>query len=125
MPVRSLTSSVFRWPDRDTTIRHLKIWAKKVAAMRPEVLRIGYFGSLARGDWGVGSDLDLIIIVEKSDEPFVRRPIAWDTSALPVPVDVLVYTLSEMKQMDPNTRFSRMLRKEAVWVYERERLSLR
>jgi len=39
--------------------------------------------------------------------------------------DVLIYTLSEMKQIDPNTRFSQMLLKEAVWVYERERLSLR
>jgi len=90
--------------------------------MRPEVIRIGYFGSLARGNWGVGSDLDLIIIVEKSDEPFIRRGTAWDTSSLPVPVDVLVYTLSEWKQMDPNSRFSRTLLKEVVWVYERDRV---
>ncbi len=120
MPVRSLTSSVMRWPDQDTVVRRLETWAAEVAAMRPEVVRIGYFGSLARSDWGVGSDLDLIIIVEKSNEPFVRRGIAWDTSELPVPADVLVYTLSEWKAMDPNTRFSRMLLEEVNWVYERD-----
>jgi predicted nucleotidyltransferase len=40
--------------------------------IHPEVVRVGYFGSYARGDWGVGSDLDLIIIVDRSDEPFAR-----------------------------------------------------
>jgi predicted nucleotidyltransferase len=109
-----------KWPDQDTVLRSLEIWMAEATAKKSEVLRIGYFGSLARGDWGVGSDLDLIIIVAKSDEPFVRRGIAWDTSALPVPADVLIYTLSEWKTMDPNTRFSRMLLEEVNWVYERD-----
>lgn len=51
MPVRSLSSSVFKWPDKATVERAVQLWAEKVAAQRKDVLRIGYFGSYARGDW--------------------------------------------------------------------------
>ena len=36
-----------------------------LAASNPE--KIVLFGSYARGDWGVGSDLDLVIILDSSD----------------------------------------------------------
>jgi len=62
-------------------------WAARVCRDRPEVLRLGYFGSYARGDWGVGSDLDLVVIVKDSDQPFEGRARDWDTLELPVPVD--------------------------------------
>ena len=119
MPVRSLTSSVLKWPERDMVVRCLNSWAAEMVRNRPEVVRIGYFGSYARNDWGVGSDLDLIVIVESSDQPFLRRSLAWDTTDLPVPVDVLVYTLAEWEDMDRKGRFGRMLDEEVIWVYER------
>lgn len=58
-------------------------------------LQIGYFGSYARGDWGVSSDPDLVIILESSEQPFERRSAEWDTTELPAPADVLVYTKGE------------------------------
>lgn len=61
MPVRSLDSSVLRWPDATTVHQAVCRWAREAARTRPEVLRVGYFGSYARGDWGVGSDLDLYL----------------------------------------------------------------
>jgi len=100
-------------------LRRLRTWAAEIVHIRPEVVRIGCFGSYARNDWGVGSDLDLIIIVESSDQPFLRRSLAWDTTDLPVPADVLVYTLAEWEEMDRRSRFGRMLDEEAVWVYAR------
>ncbi len=57
------------------------------------VLSIGYFGSYARGDNGVGSDLDGIVIVKDSKAPFGKRGTEWDLSILPVPFDLLIYTL--------------------------------
>ena len=63
MPVRLLSSSVLKWPDAQTVDRAVRQWAAKVVRSRTDVLRIGYFGSYARGDWGVGSDLDLVILV--------------------------------------------------------------
>jgi predicted nucleotidyltransferase len=40
-------------------------WAERIIDERPEVLWIGYFGSYARGDWGVGSDIDLIALLRE------------------------------------------------------------
>lgn len=120
MPVRSLSSSVLKWPDAQTVDCAVHRWAEQVAREREDVLRIGYFGSYARGDWGVGSDLDLVIVVRHSDRPRERRAVEWDTGALPVPADVLVYTAEEWAALKKESRFSRMLLEETVWVYEQE-----
>ncbi|HEX2237774.1 MAG TPA: hypothetical protein VHJ19_05335 [Gammaproteobacteria bacterium] len=48
-------------------------------------MRLGYFGSYARGDWGVGNGLDVVAIVAAADAPFERRGLQWDLSNLPVP----------------------------------------
>lgn len=119
MPVRSLNSSIFRWPDAKTVHRAVHQWMQEVLKKRVGICRIGYFGSYARGDWGVGSDLDLLVIVEKAEPPFEQRPLEWDTLELPVPTDLLVYTLEEWESLVASgSRFSRMLEMEAVWVYE-------
>jgi len=119
MPVRSLNSPVLRWPDARTVERALCRWAEGLARQRPEVLRIGYFGSYARGDWGVGSDLDVVIVVSHSNRPFVGRACAWDATELPVPADVLVYTEKELEGRMREGRFGGALRDEARWVYTR------
>src|SRR3972149_6453282 len=57
--------------------------AERAGAPRPELRRVGYFGSYARGDWGPGSDLDVMIVVAASGEPMARRPLAWGLTGLP------------------------------------------
>lgn len=74
----------------------------------------------ARGDWGVGSDLDVIIIVESSQQPFERRGSAWDLSEFPVPVDVLVYTEKEWQSLVQRGCFAGTVLNEAVWVLVRQ-----
>jgi predicted nucleotidyltransferase len=82
---------------------------------RPDVLRIGYFGSYARGDWGVGSDLDLIVIVDHGADSFERRGLLFDVSFSPVSVDLLVYTQAEWERMkDAENRFVRTVENEAT-----------
>jgi predicted nucleotidyltransferase len=81
------------------------------------VRAIGYFGSYARGDWGVGSDVDLLVIVERSPEPFLRRAASWDVTDLPVPADLLVYTEDEWRALGPQGKFPEALSREIVWVY--------
>ena len=117
MPVRSLTSPVLKWPDAKTVIWALQDWVEKLVKNRPDVLRIGYFGSCARGDWGVGSDLDLIIIVAGSDKPFEMRSGEFDPLELPVPTDILVYTQDEWNSGNRQQRFFQTLEREAVWIY--------
>lgn len=121
MPVRSLSSSVLAWPKKDRIESALKDWALELGPRSPDVLAIGYFGSYARGDWGVGSDLDLLVVVEGSDAPFERRASRLRTESLPVPVDSLVYTRREIADMfGRGGRFPEMLRRELRWVWKRE-----
>jgi len=117
MPVRSLTSSVLRWPNAETVDDAARRWAGVEAERHGPVLRIGYFGSYARGNWGPGSDLNLVVIVAASEVPFERRAVAWDTSSLPVATQLLVYTREEWERMQQRgDRFARTLAAETVWV---------
>ena len=54
MPVKLSTSSVIKWPDKQTVDRAVQAWAEQIAAQHVDVVRVGYFGSYARGDWGGG-----------------------------------------------------------------------
>lgn len=117
MPVKSLNSSVFKWPDKQTVDQAVRVWAQRLGSEHPGILGIAYFGSYARGDWGVGSDLDVVIIVSTSHRSFEERGQDFDTGALPVPTDVLVYTLAEWRSRSREEPFFRRLLSEAVWVF--------
>ena len=117
MPVRSLNSSVLKWPDAKTVDAAARRWVEKVMRDRKDVFRVGYFGSYARGDWGVGSDLDLIIILKSSERPFEKRSTEWNVTELPVPADVLVYTKKEWESFS-KTRFYQTVMQEAIWIYQ-------
>jgi uncharacterized protein len=44
----------------------------------------------------------------------------WDTSRLPVPTDILVYTLEEWhKMLTDDKRFIRMIKDEVRWIFSR------
>ncbi|MCL5292110.1 MAG: nucleotidyltransferase domain-containing protein [Actinobacteria bacterium] len=122
MPVRLLTSSILKWPDANRVKKAVGQWTKQIVKQQPDVIRIGYFGSYARGDWGVGSDLDIIMIVRSSKEPFEKRASKWDLTKLPVPADLLVYTEDEWQsQKKQQSKFYRMLMKEAVWLHIKDK----
>jgi uncharacterized protein len=117
MPVRSLNSSVFKWPNRNQVDRAVREWARDEVGRHPGVIGLGYFGSYARGDWGVGSDLDLVVIIDHSDDPFERRSSSWNLNPLPVPADLLVYTREEWQALvEQRGRFASTLEQETVWV---------
>jgi predicted nucleotidyltransferase len=118
MPVRSLSSSVIRWPDLETVREAIGQWAKEEVPKHPGLIRLGYFGSYARGEWGVGSDLDLIAVVRESPEAFERRNLSWSLNSLPVPSDLLVYTRTEWESLENGGgRFAATLSRETVWIY--------
>jgi len=111
MPVRSSRTAVLAWPDAATVDAAARRWAEALRRAESRVAAVGYFGSYARGDWGVGSDLDLVVIVERAAEPFQRRAARWDATGLPVPVDLLVYTREEWEAMSPPAR-----PRDVVWM---------
>jgi hypothetical protein len=89
-----------------------KEWARSLRAADPLVARVGYFGSYARGDAGVGSDLDLVVIVR---EPAPGRQ--FDVTGLPVPADVVVFTAKRWAELaGAPSGVARTIAREAVWL---------
>lgn len=83
-----------------------------------DVRRVILFGSLARGDVGSHSDLDLIVIRDTT-EPFVRRGEDLLRLLPPgTPVDLLVYTPAEWQELATSNSFLRLAKEEGVVVYE-------
>lgn len=106
--------------------RAVRDWIRLESAQHSGLCKLAYFGSYAWGDWGVGSDLDLVAVVRESPEPFHRRARAWDLSGLPVHADLLISTLEEWDRlMAGNTLLARTLEREAIWVYPSEAAATR
>jgi uncharacterized protein len=117
MPLRSSDSSVLKWPTKGEVDRSARRWLEQVFDAHKELVAGGYFGSYARDDWGVGSDLDLLLIVAASELPFTRRGLAFDTLSLPVPADLVVYTEVEWRRLlEEGNPFVCRLERETVWV---------
>lgn len=117
MPVRSLNSSIMRWPKRKTVEAALRQWAAREMAGNSRIQRVGYFGSYSRNEASVGSDLDVVIVLDSSNHPFHQRAIAFDFSSIPVPVEAVIYTSEEWDQLEAHSpRFYQLLRDKAVWV---------
>ncbi len=120
MPVRSLNSSVLKWPELEVVLAAIKNWARETVSAHAEIQQIGYFGSYARGNWGVGSDLDIIIVVDHCEHPFWQRSRHYDTFSLPIHTEVLVYTQEEWSSLaSRQPGFYNTLMREAVWIYNK------
>ena len=65
-----------------------------------EPLKIILFGSWAYGRPRSGSDIDILVVVEKSDVPRYKRavPIYQALAGIFIPKDILVYTVEEIKE---------------------------
>lgn len=115
MPVRSLRSSVLKWPPEAEVTAALRRWARDLAL--PGLVALGYYGSYARGEAGVGSDLDLVLVVERSDRPKPLRTVEIPLETLPVPADALVLTRNEWNALKGRgDRFAKTLLRETRWI---------
>ena len=104
------------WPKLSKIVSAAKTWARQTKTIDPRVVAIGYFGSYARLDYGYGSDLDLILIVDGHPHDF-DTPYHWDTRDIPVPCDVLTYNLDQWQKLARNgTSFHQTIMEEAVWL---------
>jgi len=89
------------------------------AAVEMGAEKVILFGSLARGDIGSASDIDLVIIKE-TDKKFLDRLDEFYTKTQPrVAVDVLIYTPEEIKMLDKTRRFVRRILTEGVVKFEK------
>ncbi|NOS98996.1 MAG: nucleotidyltransferase domain-containing protein [Phycisphaerales bacterium] len=90
---------MFKWPRRDAVVGAAEKWAAALVERDAAVVRVGYIGSYARGDWGVGSDLDVIVILSDTSTPPLERQRHYYPDDLPVHADVWVYTQLEWNRV--------------------------
>ena len=95
----SSAGPVLRWPSSDQVIEQATSWAARQCRRNPDLLAIGMFGSYGRGDAGVGSDLDLVLILQACALPIWERLRRWDTGSLPLACDLLVYSRQEWQTL--------------------------
>jgi len=75
---------------------------KKNKKQFPEIKKVLLFGSRARGDWGLRSDADVLVILKKSPHKrfFDRIPRYLDLfSKVSLPIDIFPYTEEELDRM--------------------------
>lgn len=96
----------------------LRVWAEELTRRLPEVVRVGYFGSYARGDYVPGSDLDVVIELSASDDPHWSQRIARFLPArFPVAPDVFPYTQAELERLEQEGNpFWREVQRTLKWL---------
>jgi len=115
MPVRSLSSAVLKWPDRECVLGAARRWARELRARDADVVQVLLVGSYARGDWGVGSDADIIVILGDGVLSPQERYRRYYPDNVPVAVDLWVYTLAEWNAL--SGRSPRLRAKlEGEWI---------
>lgn len=109
--------SIFRAIDRETVLAELRTWSAAQRQSRPDLLRVGLFGSYAKGSYAPGSDIDLLLLVKTSEErSWFMRGSGFDTSTLSVGADLFVYTESEAARMRDTSPWFRHILDEVVWI---------
>jgi predicted nucleotidyltransferase len=58
-----------------------------------------WFGSWVTGGWSPGSDVDLCIVVDRSDRPVRERAVDYLPRVFPVGIDLFVYTEDELERL--------------------------
>ena len=103
--------------DKANVLRQLKNYAKSIKRTHPEVERVGYFGSYANDTYGPASDVDLLIILRRSDRRFLDRIPDYIPENLSVSCDVFPYTVEEIENMkQEGNLWVRHILGEVVWL---------
>jgi predicted nucleotidyltransferase len=92
MPIRSLNSAGARFLDRDEALQSLRRIAQRLLQDRPETQGVALFGSLARGDYSLRSDADILVCLRWAREDKVADrmpPLLAAFLEASVPVDIL------------------------------------
>jgi len=117
MHARSSNSVRVVFADKEAVLLGLRSYAEQVRASRPEVEKVGYFGSYATGTYGPASDVDLLIVLRRAHKRFIDRIPDYVPSDMPVSCDVFPYTAEEVRRMQQeNSPWIRRILSEVVWL---------
>ncbi|MBN1417389.1 MAG: nucleotidyltransferase domain-containing protein [Planctomycetes bacterium] len=105
------------WLDRDLALDLALDAARRLLADDPNVVKAGIFGSIARKRAVPGSDLDVLIVLERCDVPPLERASAYRPyfEGIGLPLDLVCLTREETARSPLFVRSAR----DAIWI-ERE-----
>jgi predicted nucleotidyltransferase len=100
MQKSSLSFAEKLYRDKKLLFKELKALAQELKKAHPEIKEVFVFGSIARGDYGVNSDVDLLLVLENSDKNryFDRIPDYLDFE-FPLEVEIFPFTEEELKKI--------------------------
>ena len=118
MQMRSSNSAGARFLDCDEVLCSLSRIAKRLLQDRPDVQGVALFGSLARGDYSLRSDADILVCLRstRQERPMDRIPPFLEAFLeASVPVDILPPTAAEILQrLEEADPFWRRIQREAI-----------
>jgi uncharacterized protein len=100
-----MPEAVFHRLDLAAVVDRLTRYAREELAARSEVREVVLIGSLARGDWSARSDADVVVLVDRAEEPGPFRGPRYAPAEHPgIPMDLLVFTPEEEQAWSPRFR---------------------
>lgn len=131
MPARLLTPSLLKGPEPTSVLQAVRSWAAAQRIERAGFERLGVYGSYRRGDAGVGSDLDLVLVDRKATGTASERLRRWPFEIVPLSCDALILTPTEWNQLlltgcpgavqDPATAaMAKALERDCRWLWIRD-----
>jgi predicted nucleotidyltransferase len=98
---RSSNSVLIESIDFEKLMQDVHACAAAIGSEHSEVVACILYGSLVKGSYLPDSDIDVLILVEAAQEPFLKRADAFRDFflSLPMDVDLKVYTGEEAEGM--------------------------
>jgi predicted nucleotidyltransferase len=107
--------------EKEKVWKALRELAAKLERSHPEIRRALVFGSLVHDRAVPGSDVDLLLVLDQSELPFLDRPARYRPEGFPVGLDVFAYTTDEIdKMLHEGNFFVKRALAEGVTLFDRD-----
>jgi predicted nucleotidyltransferase len=105
------------WLEREKALELIEKAACVLGGLHPEILGIGVFGSLSRGQAVPGSDADVIIVLSESEKRMIDRSDDYIGyfNEIGMGVDLFCYSKAETESIG----FAINACSEAIWLFKR------
>lgn len=84
--------------------------------LHPELIGAYLFGSFVKGTYAPGSDIDILLVLEKSDRKMRDRIPQFLPGRFPVGMDIFPYTKDELDEALKNNTFIQSILQEGIPV---------
>jgi predicted nucleotidyltransferase len=113
-----LSSVEIKSVDAGLVRQRMDEYASAILAGHPEVEEVVVFGSFANGTFAPGSDLDVFLVLSRSDKPVWERLPDYLPGSFPVGLDLFPFTRDEIQRRRPSSLLDVV--DLSRWRYRRE-----